>query len=184
MGTVIAACVVHQLRHDTGMVGITAIDKRPVEGRVKVGRYGLRADVQADRKYHGGLEQAVYLYSQDDADFWSAELGRELVPGWFGENLRVDGIDVSGALVGTRWVVGDGGLVLEATRSRVPCTTFARWVGGADAHGWVKRFAAAGRLGVYARVLHNGTVGAGDVIGETAAPAGSPVARELLGLAS
>ncbi len=184
MGTVLAACIVHELRRDSGMVGVTGIDKRAVEGRVKVGRYGLRADVQADRKYHGGLEQAVYLYSQEDADFWSAQLGRELAPGWFGENLRVDGIEVSAAVVGTRWVLGDSGLELEVTRSRTPCMTFARWVGGADARGWVKRFADAGRLGVYARVVRNGTVGAGDVIEQTSVPVGAPTARELLGLAS
>ena len=103
MGSLIAACVVSALRPDAGTVGITAIDKRPVIGAVKVGRLGLYADVQADRKHHGGADKAVYAYAQEDADFWSAQLGRDLPPGWFGENLRVSGLDVTNARVGERW---------------------------------------------------------------------------------
>lgn len=77
-GTLLAVCRVHQLRPDSGTVGITAIDKRPVEGLVNVRPLGLYADVQADRANHGGLDQAIYAYSQEDADFWATELGREI----------------------------------------------------------------------------------------------------------
>lgn len=129
-----AVCVVAELHDDPGKVGVTAIDKRPVDGAVKVGPYGLRADVQADRKYHGGLDKALYVYAQEDADFWAEELGRELPPGWFGENLRVSGIDVNAARIGERWRIGEK-LEVEVTSPRVPCQTFARWVGGDDARG-------------------------------------------------
>ncbi len=60
MPSLVAACVVSALRSDPGAVGVTAIDKRAVDGVVKIGKYGLFADVQADRKHHGGLDQAVY----------------------------------------------------------------------------------------------------------------------------
>ena len=36
MATLLAPCVVSALRPDAGTVGITAIDKRPVDGAVKV----------------------------------------------------------------------------------------------------------------------------------------------------
>jgi MOSC domain-containing protein YiiM len=181
MASVLAVCVVSSLRPDAGMVGITAIDKRAVEGPVKVGRYGLYADVQTDRKNHGGFEQAVYAYSQDDADYWGAELGSELWPGFFGENLRVDGLDLGAARVGERWRVG--GSILEVTKPRTPCQTFARWVGaaveGADDKGWVKRFSAARRLGVYLSVVQTGALAAGDDIELVHVPADAPTVLDI-----
>ena len=156
-------CVVRALRDDSGPVGTTAIDKRAVDSPVRIRRLGLNADVQADRTYHGGVDQAVYAYADEDARFWSDQLGRELHPGWFGENLRVTGIDVSGSRPGDRWSVGNQ-VVLEVTLPREPCATFARWVGGADARGWVKRFARERRPGTYLRVLRTGVVAAGDPI--------------------
>ena len=61
MGRLIAPCVVLRLHDDAGTVGTTAIDKQPVEGAVKVGKLGLYADVQADRKHHGGEDQRLQL---------------------------------------------------------------------------------------------------------------------------
>lgn len=179
MAHLIAACVVHALRPDPGSIGVTAIDKRPVEGPVRVGRYGLRGDVQADRKDHGGETRAVYAYGEDDARWWARELGRDLPPGWFGENLRVAGLDPSAARVGERWRVGEH-VVLEVTGPRVPCATFGRWVGGDDERGWVRRFRDAGRVGAYLRVVARGTVGADDpVVVEHEVP-DAPTVRDVL----
>lgn len=174
-------CVVAQLRPDPGAVGITAIDKRAVAGPVKIGPLGLYADVQASRKHHGGPDKAVYVYSDEDAAFWAAELGRELHPGWFGENLRVSGLDVNAVRVGERWRIGEGADAVElaATMPRTPCATFARWVGGKDARGWVKRFADEGRLGSYFRVVKRGSVAAGDPVAVTPASDEAPTVLEL-----
>jgi MOSC domain-containing protein YiiM len=178
MPTLLAACVVHALRNDPGSVGTTGIDKRPVSGPVKVGRFGLRADVQADRKFHGGETKAVYAYSQEDADFWQSQLGRPLDPGWFGENLRTAGIDLTAVRSGERWRIGDT-LEIEATTPRFPCATFARWVGGANAKGWVKRFADEGRVGAYFKVNRNGRIEAGDTIEVLSVPESAPTILEL-----
>ena len=94
--TLLAVCRVHQLLPDEGSVGVTAIDKRPVDGPVRVHKLGLHGDVQASRIHHGGEDQALYAYSQSDADYWIGELERELPPGIFGENLRVAGIVSAG----------------------------------------------------------------------------------------
>lgn len=181
MASLLAACVVHSLRGDDGSVGITAIDKRAATGAVRVRTLGLFADVQADRAHHGGLDKAVYAYAQEDAAYWEGELGRDLPPGWFGENFRTEGIDVSGARVGDRWTIGGGAhpVVVEVTMPRQPCQTFARWVGGPDARGWVKRFTAAGRPGAYLRVISTGKVCAGDPI-TTSLGAGSPTIADIL----
>jgi MOSC domain-containing protein YiiM len=137
----------------------SGIDKRPVTGRVAVHELGLDGDVQVNRKYHGGEGQAVYAYAQEDADFWIAELGRELPPGRFGENLRTTGLDLVGALLGEQWRIGTA--LFEVTAWRIPCANFARFW---DIPDLVKRFAAHGATGAYLRVLQTGEIGAGDAV--------------------
>jgi MOSC domain-containing protein YiiM len=137
----------------------SGIDKKPVAGRVAAGRLGLDGDVQVNRKYHGGEGQAVYAYAQEDADHWAAELGRDLPPGRFGENLRTAGLDLTGAVIGERWRVGTA--LVEVTAPRIPCANFARFWGVPDL---VKRFTAHGATGAYLRVLETGELGAGDEV--------------------
>lgn len=173
MPRLLAVCAVHQLLPDDGGIGITAIDKRAASGAVRIGRFGTYADVQADRKHHGGLEKALYAYAQEDADYWEGELGRPLAAGWFGENLRTEGIDVNAAVIGERWRIGDR-VEVEVTMPRTPCQTFARWVGGEDERGWVRRFSDARRLGPYLRVVTTGRVQAGDEIAVVHRPDGAP----------
>jgi MOSC domain-containing protein YiiM len=158
--TLLAVCRVHQLLPDEGSVGVTAIDKRPVDGPVKVHKLGLHGDIQASRIHHGGEDQALYAYSQTDADYWIGELQRELPPGIFGENLRVAGIETTGAVIGERWRIGLD-VEVEVTSPRVPCATFQRRM---DETQWVKRFTEAGRVGAYLRVIKTGSVQAGDHI--------------------
>ena len=157
MGIVVAVCVVHALKPDRG-VGITAIDKRPVTGPVAVNPIGIYADVQANRVHHGGFDQAVYAYGEDEAQRWGAELGRDVAAGSFGENLRIAGIPTSDAIVGERWAVGDQ-VILEVTLPRTPCLTFARHMSEPD---WVSRFSARGDIGCYLKVERAGKVSAGD----------------------
>ena len=137
----------------------SGIDKRPVTGRVAVGELGLDGDVQVNRKYHGGEGQAVYAYAQSDADWWAAELGRELPPGRFGENLRTTGLDLTNAVLGERWQVGTA--LLEVTACRIPCANFERFWGVPQL---VRRFTAHGASGAYLRVLETGEIGAGDEV--------------------
>jgi len=158
-------------------IGRSAIDKRPQSGRVEVNELGLVSDHVGNKRYHGGIDQAVYAYSDAEARRWSDELGRELPYGWFGENLRIGGVEVSGALVGERWAVGDDGLVLEVTIPRVPCKTFAVWAGEPR---WMKRFMSQADFGTYLRVVHPGTVGAGDPVSVIARPDHGVRSRHLL----
>jgi MOSC domain-containing protein YiiM len=137
----------------------SGIDKKPVAGRVAVPELGLDGDVQVNRRYHGGEGRAVYAYAQEDADWWAAELDRELPPGRFGENLRTTGLDLTGALLGERWEVGTA--LLEVTAPRIPCANFARFW---DVPQLVRRFTAHGASGAYLRVLRTGDVGAGDEV--------------------
>lgn len=160
MPRLLAVCRVDRLLPDPGSIGVTAIDKRPVEGPVVVRDLGLYADVQADRAHHGGEAKALYAYSSDDADWWGERLGRPTPPGFFGENLRIEGHDLSSAVVGERWRIGER-VEVEVTMPRTPCATFQRHL---DEPQWVKRFAEEGRTGAYLRVLRRGSIEAGDTI--------------------
>lgn len=130
VGQLVAVCTVHEVRPDPGMKGRTAIDKRPRSGAVSVGADALAGDIIADEVNHGGRDQAVYAYAQEEADRWAAELGPAVGPGWFGENLTVTGIAVTDAVIGERWCIGGDrpdATVLEVTLPRTPCATFGRW---------------------------------------------------------
>lgn len=62
---------------------------------------------------------------------------------------------------------------------RTPCATFARWVGGSHARGWVKRFSDEGRLGAYLRVRRTGSAGAGDPVEVVERPERAPTILEV-----
>ncbi|MFD5710516.1 MOSC domain-containing protein [Streptomyces pharetrae] len=148
--------------------GLTGIDKRPVDGPVRVaapgakgsGASGLAGDAVCDVRHHGGDHQAVYAMAREDLDAWERELGRPLANGSFGENLTTSGIDVSGARIGERWRIGPR-VVLEVTSGRIPCLTFQGHLGE---QGWVKRFTRRAAPGAYLRVIEAGEIRAGDAV--------------------
>ena len=164
-GLLAAVCRVHALLPDRG-IGVTAIDKRSVTIGVRVSKYGLFGDVQADRGHHGGVDQAVYAYAGEDAGWFARELGRGVPPGLFGENLTTRGVDVTGAVIGERWRVGER-LVLEATAPRTPCGTFERRMA---VDGSQDRFREHGAPGCYFRVLRAGVIRQGDAMRSSSAP--------------
>lgn len=137
----------------------TAIWKNPVEGRVDVRGVNLDGDAQADRTVHGGPDKAVYAYAVEETRVWARELGRDLGSAPFGENLTIEGIDVSGALVGERWRIGSA--LLEVAQPRLPCFKLGLRMGDPR---FVRRFAQASRTGAYLRIVEEGSVGAGDAI--------------------
>jgi len=167
MASITAVCRVAGLLPDPGSVGVTAIDKRQVDEPLDVKTLGVYGDVQASRKHHGGPDKAVYAYADEDADHFAALLGREITPGLFGENLRTSGVDVTGAVLGERWHIGER-LIVEVTMPRTPCATFARRM---HVSKWVKTFTDAGRPGAYLRVIRAGQVASGDEITVTDRPA-------------
>jgi MOSC domain-containing protein YiiM len=163
-------------------LGRTSIDKRPVTGRVAVDALGLQGDEVSDKRFHGGLDQAVYAYAREDLDFWETEVGRVIPNGHFGENITTEGLDLTHAEVGTRLEVGGpGGVVLEIAYVRTPCNDFKGWMAetGYDPTAWVRRFAAEGRPGPYLRVLQPGTIGGGDPIEVVHRPGHGVTVRDM-----
>src|SRR5688500_6351087 len=67
----------------------TGIFKCPTDSPVKVTKLGLDGDVIVSKKHHGGPDQAIYVYGAADYEWWSKQLGKEISPGTFGENLTI-----------------------------------------------------------------------------------------------
>jgi len=152
----------------------TGIRKGPVE-RGYVGSFGLAGDVVADEENHGGLDQALYLYSSEDYAYWAGELGGVPEPGTFGENLTLSSFGREPVRIGDRFRVG--GALVEATAPRIPCSVFATRMGERN---WVRRFADARRPGLYVRVLEPGEVAAGDAVERLPSEDGAPTVVELM----
>ena len=142
-----------------GQPNKTGIDKQPIDGPVELRDDAVAGDAVVDREYHGGYDKAVYAYASEDYAWWSGELGRELGPGAFGENLTTSGIAIADARIGERWRVGSA--LLEVSEPRQPCSTLGAKMGD---QRFVKRFAKALRLGTYMRIIEPGVVAAGDAI--------------------
>jgi MOSC domain-containing protein YiiM len=152
----LAVNVVYRIHH--GYFHDTAIDKQPVAGPVEVTATGLAGDRQLGPR-HGGSDKAVYAYAAEDASWWATQLGRTIPPGLFGENLRTEDLDVSGAIIGEKWRIGT--VLLEVRMPRTPCQNLSMRMCIDNFHG---RFNATGRVGAMLKVHETGLVCAGDPI--------------------
>ncbi len=157
-----------------GGIVSTGIWKHSVEGPVLVRGVNLAGDDQADRSVHGGTDKAIYAYAVEDYDFWSKSETFPILPGLFGENLTVKGIDLSAALAGERWRIGTA--LLEVAQPRLPCYKLGIRV---DDPRFVKRFQKALRPGAYLRIIEEGALQAGDAIDVIERPSHHLTMREL-----
>jgi MOSC domain-containing protein YiiM len=148
--------IVHRIH--PGYFHDTAIDKQPVDRPVELTATGLAGDRQLD-PHHGGSDKAVYAYATEDANWWATQLGRTVPPGLFGENLRTQDLDVSGAIIGEKWRIGT--VLLEVRMPRTPCQNLSMRIGIGNFH---IRFNTTGRVGAMLKVHEPGLVCAGDPI--------------------
>jgi MOSC domain-containing protein YiiM len=114
-------------------------------------------DRQADQVNHGGLEKAVCVYPFDHYPYWSRQLGRDLKPGAFSENLTVSGAIETEVCVGDVFRIGEA--MVQVSQPRMPCAKLA----GKNASKMLpKLMANVGYTGFYMRVLSEGLVATGD----------------------
>ena len=137
-------------------VETTGIYKLPVNGPVEIKSLGIEGDAIVDKKNHGGPDQALYIYGGADYQYWEQEIGRELAPGTFGDNLTISELESASFDVGDYIHVGE--VTLQVTSPRIPCSTFATRMGDPQ---WVKKFRHAERPGLYVRVIKEGMIKAG-----------------------
>ena len=114
----------------------------------------LEGNVQADRKLHGQLSQAVLMYAATHYPLWQRELNRpEIGPGGFGENFTVSDLTEEQVCIGDIYAIGEA--LIRVTGPRYPCWKIARRWGIA---GLPRRVAAIGRTGWYCGVVREGMV--------------------------
>ena len=138
----------------------SAIWKTAVAAPVQVGALGLDGDVQVDTRVHGGPDKAVLAYAvRHYAGTWREVFGQELLPGAFGENLAIDGLDETSVAIGDVFAIGAARL--QVSQPRGPCWKLVRKFRRADL---VERVIENGFTGWYMRVLEAGTVAAGSPV--------------------
>jgi len=158
-------------------VATTGIFKLPIAGQVHVSTQGLVGDTVVDAVYHGGPDQAVYLYSAEDYAWWEAELQRPLPFGTFGENLTLSSFGPQPLRVGDRITIN--AVLLEVTFPRIPCSILGARMNDAT---FVQRFIQARRPGAYTRVLATGDLQMNDQATLESAPTSYPTLTELFDL--
>lgn len=136
----------------------TGIFKFPVEQPIYLGNEDVENDSVIDRRYHGGIDKACYLYSADHYSFWK-NLYPELEMPWgmFGENITVEGLEETQVNIGDTFEIGDA--IVQATQPRQPCFKLEFRFPESDI---VRQFVDSGFAGVYVRVLKIGHVKTGD----------------------
>lgn len=135
----------------------TAINRRPIEGRIALGVEGPAGDRVSDRNVHGGPDKAVCCYSREHYPYFAAKLGRELGVPSFGENFTTEGMLETSVCLGDRYRIGSA--IVQVTQPRQPCSKLARKHDEPRMIEWVNERAFCG---FYFRVLELGEVGAGD----------------------
>jgi MOSC domain-containing protein YiiM len=93
--------------------------------RARVTAEGVEGDWQKNRKYHGGPNRAVCLFSTELYDRLRG-YGIDLGPGAVGENFTITGMDLQRLAKGDRLKVG-ASCVVEITDVRVPCRSLKKW---------------------------------------------------------
>lgn len=138
----------------------TGMFKAPVTGAVALGPEGLAGDQVADRRVHGGPDQAVHHYPAEHYATLAARFPAAsgcLAPGCLGENLSGLGWTETNVCLGD--VFGLGPARLQVSRPRNPCWKINHRLGEKQASRFI---AEAGITGWYYRVLAGGTVAPGD----------------------
>ena len=157
---------------------LTSIFKRPVAGPVAVKGQNVVGDRQADLRYHGGVDKAVYGYPSEHYPFWR-EAYPDLEDGWglFGENLTTTGLTEDRLHIGD--VLRIGTVKLRVSQPRMPCFKLGIRHGKPDL---IKAFQKALRPGFYLRIEREGTLEAGDSIEVTHSVTEAPTVREIVEL--
>ncbi len=134
------------------------VPKVPVD-RAFLSANGLEGDRHTDRVHHGGPLRAVCLFSDEVIAALRAE-GHPIFAGAAGENVTVTGVNWIDVVPGSRWGIGEEAEV-EVTSYTSPCFKNAGWfIDGNFTR--ISQSLHPGFARVYARVLVEGSIAAGD----------------------
>ena len=136
----------------------TGIFKVPTAEPIFLGKTDVDKDTVVDRKYHGGLDKACYLFSSDEYAYW-----KKLYPnldwdwGMFGENLTIAGLEESQIRIGDIYKLGDA--LVQISQPREPCYKLGIRF---KTQNIIRQFIDRSHPGTYVRILEEGLVSQGD----------------------
>lgn len=138
----------------------TGIFKYPVSEPLFLEKESVAQDTISNRKVHGGVHKACYLFSMNQYPYWKG-LYPDLEWNWgmFGENLTVEGLDEAKIRIGDIFRVGSA--LVQVSQPREPCYKLGVRFGNQDI---LRQFIDHGYSGMYVRVLEEGQVKTGDVL--------------------
>jgi MOSC domain-containing protein YiiM len=141
-------------------VSAGGVPKRPI-GEARVTWLGVEGDAHRETEHHGGPDRALCIFALERIRTLQSD-GHPIAPGSIGENLTVEGLDWSAVTPGSRLLLGADVLV-EVTRYTSPCGNISPFFEGGD-YSRVSQKRHPGDSRVYARVLREGAIRAGDPV--------------------
>jgi MOSC domain-containing protein YiiM len=141
-----------------GKTAETGIFKKPTISPIFLDVEDVADDAVVDRKYHGGIEQAVYAYNSNHYEYW-----KKLYPqldfnfGMFGENLTIADLDETTICIGDVYKIGNA--LVEVTKPREPCF---KLIFRFQDDAIVTQFWNTSFCGVYFKILETGSVSQDD----------------------
>ena len=141
-----------------GKIIETGIFKFPVNQPIFLGVLDVENDAVIERRYHGGINKAVYAYSENHYDYW-----KNLYPdlewqfGMFGENLTISNLEETEINIGDTFQLGE--TIIEVTQPREPCMKLGLRFGTQKV---LKQFWNSTKCGIYFKVIKTGHVNTGD----------------------
>ncbi|PCI33727.1 MAG: sulfurase [Flavobacteriaceae bacterium] len=132
----------------------TGILKKATNTPITLGIEDVQGDAVIDRRYHGGVDQAVYAYGEQHYAYWqNLYPSIEMKPGFFGENLTISNLDENTIYVGAIYELGTA--IVQVTKPRQPCMKLGIIFGTQQV---LKQFWSVPKCGFYFKILKEGTV--------------------------
>ena len=138
---------------------VSGIKKLPVK-KAFLSTTGFKEDEQADLRYHGGENKALFLFSEQTyekinqvckTDFKVDEVAH------FGENLILSDISEKDVFLGDIYQIGE--VLVQVTQPRQPCWKLSANTGVKE---MTKFILESGYTGWYAKVLQEGVISQND----------------------
>ena len=141
-----------------GKVLSTGIFKYPTSSPLVLDKETVANDSIADRRVHGGIHKACYLFSVKHYPYWKKRYpDLEWNWGMFGENLSVSEMDETQIRIGDIYKIGSA--LVQISQPREPCFKLGVRFGNQQI---LKEFIEYGFPGAYVKVLEEGQVSSGD----------------------
>jgi MOSC domain-containing protein YiiM len=164
-------------RHVTwrGKIVETGIYKYPVEDSIYLDHTDVSLDAVVDRKYHGGLDKACYLFGTAAYPIFQQQFPEvDFTFGAFGENITLSNFDEAVVRIGDQYQLGEA--VVEIAQPRQPCFKLGIRFGSQKV---IKVFLNLPFPGAYVRVIKPGKVQKNDTMQLIHTHCGNPTLADV-----